>query len=903
MRTLDRLRLRLRTLFFRERVDRELSAELEFHLEELTREKITHGLPPQEARAEALREFGGIPQLQEACRDARRTRFLEEIAADTRYALRLFAKSPGFTCVALVSLALGIGANTAIFTLAEALILRELPVRDPGALFQIVGVTPGKEGAQGSFSYPTFEWLRERGSVFSHVFTWSARRIEAGEGENMEWIAAELVSEDYFVGLGAAPALGRALGDEREQPAVAVVSHRWWQRRFDADPGAIGRSVRLGGIPFTVVGVMPEGFFGAVVGSPPDVFLPLGVINALSPGADRFRRRESVWLPLLVRLRPGTSEAEAAAAVEMFWRPMLEETGPRGRDGDVLAPFRAFRSRLLPASNGISGVRQRFVAPLRILAAVVALVWLIACLNLSNLMLARAAKRRRELALRLAVGAGRGRLLRQMLTESFLLASAGALLGALFALWTSRLLTAGLSTTRDAVSLDIRANGSVLAYTAGVTILTTLLFALLPALRALRFAVEPALTLKEGAQRIASGRTTSRALLVAQVALSLLLVAGATVFLRTLQNLLAVELGFDPERVLVATVDHARVGFKDDAAVRFYRDLQERLQALPGVEAASGASNTPIQGCCWSDPLSVEGQTLPPGAGDGGVASPRNTFLNSVAPGYFRVMGTRVLKGREFDERDATNAARVAIVNEEFARTYFPDTDPLGRTIALPAGYKSGSMQIVGVVENARYRDLRGPTRLAAYFPATQAPDRPSSFEVLVRTQGPPLALAPAVRQQIHAFHAALPVRFRSLAQEVSGALTNERLLAILSAFFGVVALVLGAVGLYGTVAYSVTQRTSEIGVRVALGASRTSILWLVMRQSVLLVGLGVAIGCAAAVSLTSFIATLVFGVQPTSLATLATAASVLATVALLSAWLPARRAASADPLRALRYE
>ena len=901
MRPIDRLRMRLRSLFLGDRVERELVAELQFHVEELTRQKIERGLSPEQARAEALREFGGVAQLQEECRDKRRTRWIEEFVTDLGYAVRLFAKSPGFTSVALLSLALGIGANTAIFTLVETLILRELPVREPGALFQIVGVTPGQDGAQGSFSYPTFQFFRERAAMFSHMFTWTSRKIEAGEGEGMEWIAADLVSDDYFSGLGAAPALGRALADERDQPSVAVLSHGWWRRRFDSDPGAVGRTVRLGGIPFTVVGVMPEGFFGAVVGSSPDVFLPIGAETLLNPGTQVFAQPNSVWLPLVARLGAGVSEAEASAGVELLWPSMIEETGPRDREGNLNESFRAFKSRLRSASNGVSNLRQRFQGPLRVLGVVVVFVWLIACLNLSNLMLARAAKRQREFALRLAVGAGRGRLLRQMLTESFLLAAVGTALGVLFALWTSRLLTASLSTSRDAISLDIRTNSAVLGYTAGITILTTLLFGLLPALRALRSSLPP--VFKEGTHRIAGRGAASRSLLVVQVALSLLLVAGATVFLRTFQNLLAVELGFDPDRVLIASVEPGRVGWKDDAAARFYHDLQARLQALPGVEAVSGSSKTPIQNCCWWEVLDVQGHTPAPGERVGGMASPLNTFLNSIAPGYFRVMGTRMRRGRDFDERDAPNARRVAIVNEAFARKYFPNVDALGRIISMPPEYKVGPMEIVAVVENARYRDLRGPTRLAVYFPVTQAPDRGTSLEVLLRTQGPPLALASAVRQQVHSFHPAMPVKFRSLAQEVEGVLTNERLLALLSAFFGVVALALGAIGLYGIVAYSVTQRTGEIGVRIALGASRASVLWLVMRQSVLLVSLGLAIGCAAVFALTGSVNNLVFGVRPAGVVTLATAGGVLSVVALLAAWLPARRAAGVDPLVALRYE
>ncbi|MEX2262772.1 MAG: ABC transporter permease [Bryobacteraceae bacterium] len=880
MRMIDRLRLRLRSLFRRDRVEQELDDEMRFHIQELTRQEIERGLTPDHARAKALRQFGGVTQIQEDCRDKRRTRWIEEFASDIRYAARLFAKSPGFTAVALLSLALGIGANTAIFTLVETVILRELPLRDPGDLVQVVGVVPGREGAQGYFSYPTFQWLRDRAPMFSHLFTWNSRRLEAGEGEGMEWIAVDRVSEDYFAGLGVAPILGRVLADEGQQPAVAVLSYNWWRKRFNLDSGVLGRTVRLGGLPFVVVGVTPEGFFGPVVGSSPDVFIPLASERLLYPERKTLAERNASWLPLMARLSPGVTMPRAETGLELVWTAMIQETGPLDRQGNIGGGFGQLKGQLQPASTGISQLRRRFREPLGVLVVVVAVVLLIACVNISNFLLARSLTRQREIALRLAVGASRGRLLRQMLTESLLLATAGASLGLLFALWSSRLMTSLLSTSRDSISLDIRPNLTLLVYTAAVTILTTLLFGLAPALRALRASVHP--LLKEGAHQVTGPRTSSRALLVIQVALSLLLVTGATLFLRTFQNLLSVDLGFDADRVLIASVEPGRVGLKDEAAAQFLRDLQSRLQMVPGVESVSLSSMTPIQNCCWWDALSVEGYTPAPG-------EKIDVFLNSVAPGFFRTMGTRLLRGRDFDSHDALNSRPVAIVNESFARKFFLNGEALGRIISLPPNYKVSPMEIVGIVADARYIDLRGPTRLAAYFPLAQSRERIGLVEVLARTPRPP--------------HPAMPVKFRSLAQEVEGVLTYERLLALLSTFFGGVALTLAAIGLYGILSYSVTRRTGEIGVRVALGASRASVLWLVMRQSLTLVIAGLAIGCAAAVYLTRFVKTLLFGVNPADPLTFAIAASVLGAVALLAAWLPARRAAAADPVRALRYE
>src|SRR5262245_39665794 len=597
MRLTDRIRLRLRSLFRRDRVGRELDDEMRFHLDELTQQQIDRGLTDDQARTEALRQFGGVSRIQEDCRDMRRTRWIEDFASDIRYAMRLFAKSPGFTAIALLSLALGIGANTAIFTVVETVMLRELPVREPGDLVQIVGAFPGRENTQGSFSYPNFLWLRDRASMFSHLFTWNSRRFEGGEGESMEWVAVDRVSEDYFAGLGVTPVLGRTLADEREQPAAAVLSYKWWRTRYNSDPAVLGRTMRLGGVPFTIVGVTPEGIFGPVVGTSPDVFIPLATETLLNPDSKLLSRRDSVWLPLMARLSPGVTLPQAAAGLEQLWGAMIQEVGPLDRQGNIANWFRNMKSKVQPASTGISGLRSRFQQPLRVLVVVVAVVLLIACVNLSNFLLARSITRQREVALRLAVGASRGRVLRQMLTESLLLAAGGAALGLLFALWSSKLLTSLLSTSRDTISLDIDPNITILAYTLAITILTTLLFGLAPAMRTLRASVHA--VLKEGAHQVAGQRVSSRGLLVIQVALSLLLVAGATLFIRTFQSLLAVDLGFEADRVLVASVESRRAGLKDEAAAQFYRDIQSRLQVMPGVESVSISRMTPIQNCCW----------------------------------------------------------------------------------------------------------------------------------------------------------------------------------------------------------------------------------------------------------------------------------------------------------------
>ena len=556
-----------------------LDEELSFHIEELTRQQVERGVAPDRARADALRKFGGVAQLQEECRDKRRTRWIEDFVCDLRYAVRHFAKSPGFTAVALLSLALGIGANTAVLSLVETIVLRELPVREPGALVRIVG----KQGerAQGSFSYPSYQWLRANAPIFSHVFTWRFTRVWAGQGDSMEWISVDKVSEEYFTGLGAFAMLGRTLADEHEEPAVAVLSHDWWRTRFQADPEVLGKEMRLGGIVFTIVGVMPKGFFGAEVGRSSEVYIPLEAERLLAPYSDLMRMRNASWLPLMGRLRSGVALQQAAAKFQPVWHSMLQETGPLDRAGKFVGWPRELHAELQPAASGISRLRREFDKPLKVLIAVVAVVLLICCVNLSNFLLARALTRQRELGLRLAVGASHGRVVRQMLTESFLLAVAGAALGLLFAQWSSRLLVALLSSSTNTVGLDIRLNTSVLLYTAGLAVLTTLLFGVAPAVRALRSSLQP--VLKEGSHQVAASHAWSRSLLVVQVALSLVLTFGAALFLRTFRNLISVNPGFDASHVLVAEVQPIRVGIKGDAATQFYHDLSTRLALVPGV--------------------------------------------------------------------------------------------------------------------------------------------------------------------------------------------------------------------------------------------------------------------------------------------------------------------------------
>ncbi|HYO80820.1 MAG TPA: FtsX-like permease family protein [Bryobacteraceae bacterium] len=625
---------------------------------------------------------------------------------------------------------------------------------------------------------------------------------------------------------------------------------------------------------------------GAEVGKAADLYIPFAADCLLAPDNTAMSQRNMTWLPLLVTM------PQASAAFPPLWRSMVDETGPA--DGKAMYWCSKFQGQLRPAASGISDLRREFDKPLRILFGVVAVVLLIACVNLANLLLARALARQREISLRAAVGASGGRLLRQLLTENILLAVAGAAVGFLFAHWSSGLLVALISSSADPVTLRVGVNSSVLFYSALLVVVTTALFGLAPMVSSLRSSLQPALRGKS--HQVTGSQTWSRALLVTQVSLSVLLTFAAALFLRTFSNLALKNPGFDADRVLIAEVQPLRAGLKDESVRRFYGEVAARLALLPGVESVSASGATPIQGCCWWDPIQVEGYRPAP-------AEDMKTYFERVAPAYFATMGIRLLRGREFANTDTLASTSVAIVNESFARRFFPDGDAVGRIIALPPSYKLRGMQIVGVVADVSFRDLRSPVRQAAYFPLAQDPQSGESLNMLVRTKGQLMTLHEEVRRTVRSLDPSVPVTVRTLADEIENTITYERLLALLSAFFGAVALVLAAVGLYGMLSYGVVRRTAEIGVRVALGASQGSVVWLVTRQSIALVLIGITLGCAAATALTRYAEGLLFGIKATDPLTIATASAGLVVVAAMAAWIPARRATAVDPVQALRYE
>jgi predicted permease len=748
-------------------------------------------------------------------------------------------------------------------------------------LVQVTGVD--HEGnMQGSISMPMVEWLRKQKQLFAQVMAWDIEMLEAGTGDSMRSVEAHLVSTEYFHGLGLTPAAGRLLGDEKQEPAVGVVSYSYWQQYMGSNPGVVGTKVPIGGVRFTIIGVAPAGFDGVVVGQRPAFFIPLDAEPLLKPGSKLLGNRNSVWMPAMARIRKGLSRKRAEAGFASVYRNYVEESGPLHKEG--AAHFLQLRPVLVPTPGGISFLKRQFEKPLTVLGVAVGCVLLIACVNLGSLLTARAHGRQREIAVRLSVGAGRGRLVRQMLTESFLLAGAGAALGTVLARGFDRILISMLSVGATPPVIDIRFNPLVLGFTIGVTVAATLLFGMIPALGASRDNLTGWLK---------DRRRLGRAALAVQVALSLALVAGAGMFLRSLRNLMTVSPGFVADGVLVADVQPGIAGFRDAAATRFYRDLRERVAALPGVEAVSYSTATPLRSCCWWDPVKIDGYV--PSKGDR-----MESHFNQVSPGYFAAMKTPLLAGRDFRESDRADTQLVAVVNRKFADDFFKGRQAVGESF----GFSGKRYAIIGVVESSHMVDFREAMPRAGYLAVGQEPKVPENLLMQVRSAGGRRPeLAAEIGKIVHQFHPAIPVNAWWLSEEVDEIVVTERVLAVLSAFFAAAALLLGSIGVYGTLSYSASRRASEMGIRVALGATGAQVRWLIMRESAIVCALGVAGGLALAVWSGPWIGAFLFNLSPVDPATLAMAAGVLISTCLLSAYFPAQRAARVEVAVALRSD
>jgi predicted permease len=837
-------------------------------------------------------------------------RLEDEMFQDMRYGLRMLLKTPGFTLAAVISLALGIGANTAIFSLIDAVLLRSLPVREPGELLlfgkgRYGGATDAfPDRSWDLFSYPFYREMRRRNEAFSEVgatlsMSWTvhgAINTNSTSGEIVR-IDVQPVSGSYFSTLGVNAGLGRVFTDADDQVAgahpVAVISHAWWESRLGADPAAVGKPVTIDKIAYTIIGVAPPEFFGTTVGRAPDMWIPLAMEAQLPPG--HWNRRENPeWqsLFLIARLKNGVSAEQANASVNLLFKQSLQERAGAQASTERMQDIQRAHIELTPAGRGLSWLRGEFSLSLQILMAVVSLVLLIACANVANLLLARAAARQKEFAVRLALGAGRTRLIRQLLTESLLLTGLGAAAGIALAWWGSRMLLLMASAGPNPLPLDVTPNARILGFTLLASLLSALIFGTAPALRAAR--IEPYSSLKsgKGAAQSTSRSRFGKALVVAQVALSLLLLVGAGLFVRTLINLQNRPSGYNQQNVMLFRIGSDATLYKGAQLSALLSEVEEKVKTVPGVQAAS-FSLLVFQGGP-SGPVFTRDQNLPAGES-------RIVWRNKVGPDFFNAMGIPLLEGRLFGPQDTEKSQEVAVISETMARRFFPNTSPIGKRFGrVPEN--SDRFEIIGVVKDAKYESLTEEWRPIAYYSYSQRPEPLDKF--VVRFTGAPEAVVPQVRQAIKHVNRNLPIdEVVSLSDHIGRSLTRQKLVARLAAFFSLLALLLACVGLYGVLSYAVARRANEIGIRMALGAQRRDVLWLVLRESLALVCAGVAIGLLASLAATQTASTLLFGVEPDDPPTIAAATLLLTAVAALAGYLPARRAARVDPMAALRDE
>lgn len=886
MRYLRLLRHRLRSLFRRRAVEDELERELSLHMEQLAREQMASGLGEPQARRAARLEFGSPDLTKEQCRDARRVGLLEDLVKDIRYAVRLLVRSPGFALTAVLSLALGIGANTAIFSLVDTVLLRSLPVERPQELVFLQ--VAGTEGTSGAPPYPCFERLRNETSAFAGMSAFATDQLRVEVDGTIEQVFGQLASGNYFDLLGLKPAAGRLMtpDDEKLDPPVAVISYSYWQRRFGGEPGAIGRTISFRDRIHTIVGVTPAQFWGLDPGRHVDVTLPITQGRRLlaDPGA--------WWFDAVARLRAGTTVEQATVQADTIFQSFMK---PGGQSGE----FRRTHFdhiELAPAARGLERLRSRFSTSLYVLTLVAWIVLLIACANLGNLLLARGAMRAREFAIRRATGAGAGRLLRQLLTETLLLFMLGMAAGLLVAYITIQGLTGFFAIGRNPILLDVHYDWRLAVFAAGISLAAGLLTGLWPTVRALR--IDPQATMKDSGKGLAGSRRTAaagRVLVVGQVALSLVLLVGAVMFVKTMVNLRAVDLGFSRSRVLTMSLDPMYIG---DAAAetreQFWRRTLEHVRALPGVRAASLSVLTPLSGRDTGKLVTVRG-FRPRHEQD------RIVHLNHVSDDYFRTFGVRLIAGRTFTPRDAQRAPKVAIVNEAAAKAYFPGRSPIGETLSFG---ESQIYQVVGVVRDYKHMTLREPVPRFAFVPLWQPLDPISRITLAVSSDQPAAGMARAAAREVRAIHTnTLVSDVIEVDEQIAATLVSERLLSTLATAFAALALGLAGIGLYGILSYSVARRRAELGVRMALGASPARVAWGVVSEILLQVAAGLAIGVPAAMAAARTTETLLFGVRPADSENYVISAALLVLVASFAAWLPARRACSIDPCEALRRE
>jgi predicted permease len=899
----------LRSLFRKERAEGELDEELRSFLEMVAEEKMKQGMSRKEALREVRLERGSVGAAKEVVRSGGWESFVETLWQDLRFAARMLLKNPGFTTIAVLTLALGIGANTAIFSLLDAVLLRSLPVSHPE---QLLWFGPARasgsteyvpNGNTQAFSYLFFEDFRRKNQVFSDVAAIRSTVFEThgrmAGNTDLERIDVELVSGTYFQTLGVNPALGRTLDEADAQTSgahpVAVASYSWWQRRFANDSSIIGKAVTIGSTVYTIVGVAWSGFFGATVGQSPDLWIPLAMEKEISPAWTGLDNPFFQTLHIIARPKAGVTLSQAQAQTNFLFREVIRGYLGSQPTKEELDDIEHAYIRLTPASTGRSVVRQ-FSSPLQVLMVVVALVLLIGCANVANLLLVRATARRREMAARMSMGATRSRLIRQLLAESALLGLLGTALGVALAWGASRLLLYMVSTETEPMPIRVAPDLKILGFTVVVAFLTVLFFGTVPAFQATRFHLAASL---QGGRGVISAPTRSRlarGLVVAQVTLSLVLLAGAGLFLRSLSNLINLDTGFDKRNVLVMKMDPAAAGYESDARLESVMErIEERVAAIPGAKGASFALDV-FDGGGWSgNDITVPGQ--PQKEYHPGVD------FNIVGPEYLSVMRVQLLLGRGLTAHDAESTRKVAVINETMARRYFPGGSPLGRTFSTGDDPQWHDVEVVGVVKDAKYMELEEEQKPAVFYPHAQ--HRREFLEwFVVRYEGNPSALFQEIKNSVGEIDANLPIsHMTTLAQQVNDSVLNMRLVAQLSSFFGALAAFLACIGIYGVMSYGIARRTNEFGIRMALGAEPYQVLRVVLWETLLLAIAGVAIGLGLSLASGRLIESLLFGLKPYDPAVLALATLAMIVVALLAGFLPARRATRINPSAALRYE